>query len=82
MKYIKSIERSKPCPCGLNCSWCVYLKIEKGDESGCPGCWEKEKCAIRDCAKEEGRELCLNCNSFPCYVVSQGYQCVQEHCTF
>jgi len=69
-------------PCGLNCAWCVYRKIEKINESGCPGCWEREKCPIRDCAREKGLELCDNCASFPCYTFLQGYQCMKEHYVF
>jgi hypothetical protein len=69
-------------PCGLHCGWCVYRKIEKINESGCPGCLKREKCPIRDCARKEGRELCDNCASFPCYTFRQGYQSMKEHYTF
>ncbi|HEY4675019.1 MAG TPA: hypothetical protein VIH48_03080 [Candidatus Bathyarchaeia archaeon] len=67
-------------PCGLNCSWCVYRKTETS-ESGCPGCFKREKCSIRDCANEDLKQ-CSDCVSFPCYEMLQGYQCMKEHYTF
>jgi hypothetical protein len=69
-------------PCGLNCDWCVYHKMEEVTGSGCPGCFEREKCQIRDCACEEGRGMCDGCDSHPCSTFLQGYECMKEHHVF
>lgn len=69
-------------PCGLNCDWCVYRRIENVNVSGCPGCFERKDCPIRDCAMEEGYRSCDECASSPCHTSLQGYQCMKEHYTF
>jgi len=67
-------------PCGLNCAWCVYGKMNSVSGSGCPGCEERMDCLIRACAEKSGRELCAEeCAAFPCYSFLQGYQCMKEH---
>lgn len=52
-------------PCGLYCGWCPYY-VQGTKEFKCPGCWEREKCGVRDCAKSKGLKLCTYCSSFPC----------------
>ncbi|NYT12716.1 MAG: hypothetical protein GKC03_09275 [Methanomassiliicoccales archaeon] len=67
-----------PSPCGLNCEWCVYWKMDISIESSCPGCLQRN-CPIRNCIEKEGHESCEACTSFPCYEFSQGYQCMRQH---
>lgn len=67
------------CPCGLNCSWCVYNRIREIQEYFCPGCSEKESCPIRDCCREEGVPCCENCNSFPCANFINGFECMRTY---
>ena len=63
-------------PCGLNCAWCVYGKMEASQ--GCPGCEGRQDCLIRACAERRG-QTCDQCPSMPCYPFLQGYQCMKEH---
>jgi len=67
--------------CGLNCGWCPYFVMTK-DELKCPGCWEREKCIVRDCVKEKRLKLCSDCDSFPCHNFLQGPRCIIERCVF
>jgi hypothetical protein len=80
--YMRNSDYGALNPCGLNCEWCVYHKMEEVTGSGCPGCFEREKCQIRDCAYEEGRESCEGCGSYPCSTFLQGYECMKEHYAF
>ncbi|MFP4545523.1 MAG: DUF3795 domain-containing protein [Methanomassiliicoccales archaeon] len=65
--------------CGLNCNSCVYRWMEGVNESGCPGCWERGSCDIRDCCESSQQDTCEECSSFPCYHLWQGYQSMREH---
>lgn len=65
-------------PCGLNCGWCIYKRMEGIGECGCPGCFERERCCIRDCSERNECPTCEECASFPCYTFLQGYECMRE----
>jgi hypothetical protein len=52
-------------PCGIFCGWCPYY-LKGTYEFRCPGCWEKDECPVRDCAREELVSLCTHCKAFPC----------------
>ncbi len=67
--------------CGLNCGWCPYF-VMTTDELKCPGCWEREKCIVRDCVKEKRLKLCSDCDSFPCHNFLQGPRCIIERSVF
>jgi hypothetical protein len=61
----KSMKKNLVAPCGLYCGWCPFY-VMGSKEFTCKGCWSREKCEIRDCAKNKGLELCTFCEEFPC----------------
>jgi hypothetical protein len=61
----ESTEKNLVAPCGLYCGWCPFYVVGS-KEFTCKGCWSREKCEIRDCAKNKGLELCTFCEAFPC----------------
>jgi hypothetical protein len=59
-------------PCGLNCGWCPFY-IKGSPQLKCGGCWSREKCGIRDCAKNKGLKICTYCQEFPCKKLYEMY---------
>jgi hypothetical protein len=59
-------------PCGLCCGWCPFYSVGT-KEFTCKGCWSREKCTIRDCAKNKGLKLCTFCQDFPCQKLYKMY---------
>jgi len=64
-------------PCGLYCGWCPYY-VQGTEDFQCSSCWKREKCPIRDCAREKELKLCTYCSSFPCDKLSQMYGHMNE----
>jgi len=64
-------------PCGLYCGWCPYY-IQGAEQFKCAGCWKREKCPIRDCAKGKALKLCTYCSSFPCGKLLEMYAKMPE----
>ena len=58
--------------CGLYCGWCPFYLVGC-EEFKCGGCWSRDKCAIRDCAKEKGLKICTYCQEFPCQKLYEMY---------
>ncbi|RLI20550.1 hypothetical protein DRO54_06035 [Candidatus Bathyarchaeota archaeon] len=63
--------------CGLFCGWCPFYLVGS-EEFKCGGCWSREKCAIRDCAKEKGLKICTYCKEFPCQKLYKMYGRMNE----
>jgi len=59
-------------PCGLYCGWCPFY-LAGSKEFKCKGCWSREKCSIRDCAKNKGLKICTYCPEFPCQKLYDMY---------
>jgi len=59
-------------PCGLNCGWCPFY-LKGTPQFTCKGCWRREKCEIRDCAKSRNLKICTYCLKFPCEKLYKTY---------
>jgi len=71
------VEEKLIAPCGLYCGWCPYYLVGT-KEFSCPGCWERKKCNIRDCAKSKGLKLCTFCPEFPCEKLYKMYRDMEK----
>ncbi len=63
--------------CGLYCGWCPFYLFES-KEFTCMGCWSREKCDIRDCARDKGLRICTYCPEFPCKKLYDMYGRMNE----
>ncbi len=63
--------------CGLYCGWCPFY-VAGSKEFKCNGCWSREKCKIRDCARERGLKICTYCPEFPCKKLYNMYTRMDE----
>lgn len=52
--------------------WKFLNNICKSDEA-CPGCRSEggfPNCKIRECAKEKNIDICINCDKYPCELIT------------